>query len=283
MARPTASIVIPTRGSSGRVSLRRRRWIDLALAGILERTEDFTPEIVLVVDNDTSLDYVEPWKTRLGDRLVVVETPPPFNFSLKINRGVEASKGELIVLYNDDASPIGKDWLALMADYAMQPDVGAVGAQLLYADGTIQHVGQAFSYGDVFHFDAGNAVPADPQDRNRIDRQVSGVTAACLMQRREIFEELGGLDEDLPVNFNDVDYCARIGLAGYRIIQCNAAQLYHYESKTRGNAVEPWEVIRIRETYGDLFAGPDPFTPDARVDHAIQRSFWMRARDKIRG
>jgi GT2 family glycosyltransferase len=256
------SIVIPTRGSKGKVGGREVRWVDNAIRGILENTRGLAPEIVLVVDSDVPLDYLEPWRSRLGPRLVVVPTPPPFNFSRKINQGVRQGSGEFILFYNDDVFPISPDWLEHMLGFAAQPEVGAVGAQLLYEDRTIQHVGHAYAHGEVFHFDAGKEVVQTPGSRNTSDRRVSGVTAACLLQRRVVWDQLGGLDESLPNNFNDVDYCDRLDRHHYQIVQCNTIQLFHYETQTRRHGAEAWEVNEIARRLGPRMAGPDEYTVD---------------------
>lgn len=255
------SIVIPTRGSSGRLAGGKVRWVDHALEGLIDTTDDLKPEIILVVDTDTSLDYVDPWQKRLGDQLTVVRTPPPFNFSHKVNQGVLTSRSEFVLLYNDDTYPITPDWLPKLLELAARPEVGAVGAQLLLEDGSIQHVGHAYAHGGVFHFDAGQRLEETPADRNRRDRQVSGVTAACLLQRRSVWQELDGLDESLPNNFNDVDYCVRIRRAGYQILQCNSVQLFHYETQTRESGAEGWEVSEIERRLGELMQSEDQFTP----------------------
>ena len=255
------SIVIPTRGSKGKVGGARVRWVDNAIQGILASSANLTFEIVLVVDSDVSLSYVEPWRSRLGSRLVIVPTPPPFNFSRKVNLGVRQAKGEFILLLNDDVYPISADWLERMVGIAAKQEVGAVGAQLLYEDRTIQHVGHAYAHGEVFHFDAGKALNQTPSSRNMSDRRVSGVTAACLLQRRDVWERLGGLDESLPNNFNDVDYCNRLDLFGYQIVQCNTIQLFHYETQTRNHGAEAWEVQEIERRLGSRMVGPDEHTP----------------------
>jgi O-antigen biosynthesis protein len=259
---PTVSIIIPTRGGYGDVKGVNRRLIDVTLRSVLDTTAALEPQIVLVVDTDVPTDYVNPWRDELGDRLVVRETPPPFNFSHKINIGAEAATSDIIVMLNDDMEAITEYWLDNLVAVATEPDVGAVGAMLLLGEGTIQHAGHAFSADGPQLLDVGREHNEGPRRRNACDRDVTGVSAACLVQRREVWEQLGGLDPLLPVNFNDVDYCVRILNAGYRVVQCNTSVLYHFESQTKGDGAEVWEVERIRwRLVPDNWYTDDPFTP----------------------
>lgn len=259
---PSVSIIIPTRGGSGEVRGESKRLIDLTMRSVIDTTRALEPQIVLTVDTDVPTDYVDAWRDELGDRLVVRETPPPFNFSTKINIGVEAATGEIIVMLNDDIEAITEYWLDNLVALAMEPEVGAVGAMLLLGDGTIQHAGHAFSADGPQLLDVGRPHDEGPRRRNACDRDVTGVSAACLVQRREVWERVGGLDPLLPVNFNDVDYCVRILNAGYRVVQCNTSVLHHFESQTKGDGAQDWEVERIRwRLVPDNWYTDDPLTP----------------------
>lgn len=243
---PTVSVVIPTRGGHGEVRGQQVRLIDITMRSVIDTTEALEPQFVLVVDTDVDTSYVQRWRDELGPRLVVVETPPPFNFSDKINQGVQVATGEVVVMLNDDMQAVNEAWLDNLVAAAMEPDVGAVGALLLLADGTIQHAGHAFAHDGPQLLDVGRPLGPGPRRRNDCDRDVTGVSAACLVQRREVWQRVGGLDPLLPVNFNDVDYCARILRAGYRVVQCNSSVLYHYESQTKGQGAADWEIERLR-------------------------------------
>ena len=243
---PTVSVVIPTRGGHGEVRGQQVRLIDITMRSVIDTTEALEPQFVLVVDTDVDTGYVQRWRDELGSRLVVVETPPPFNFSDKINRGVQAATGDVVVMLNDDMQAVNEAWLDNLVAAAMEPAVGAVGAMLLLADGSIQHAGHAFAHDGPQLLDVGRPLGPGPRRRNDCDRDVTGVSAACLVQRREVWEQVGGLDPLLPVNFNDVDYCARILRAGYRVVQCNSSVLYHYESQTKGQGAAGWEIERLR-------------------------------------
>ena len=243
---PSVSVVIPTRGGNGEIQGQQVRLIDVTMRSVIDTTEALEPQFVLVVDDDVDTAYVRRWQEELGPRLTIVETSPPFNFSEKINRGVAAATGEVVVMLNDDMQAVNQEWLDNMVATAMERDVGAVGAMLLLADGTIQHAGHAFAHDGPQLLDVGRPLGPGPRRRNDCDRDVTGVSAACLVQRREVWERVGGLDPLLPVNFNDVDYCARILRAGYRVVQCNSSVLYHYESQTKGQGAAGWEIERMR-------------------------------------
>lgn len=256
---PSVSIVIPTRGGSARVRRRKRRLIDVTMRSFIDTTAGLAPQFVLVVDDDVDLSYLAPWRAELGGRLTVVETAPPFNFSAKVNRGVEAATGEVVAILNDDMEAISDRWLENLVAAACESDVGAVGAMLLLESGDIQHAGHRFTELGPYLLDVGRPVGPGPRGRNACDRDVTGVTAACLVQRRRVWTEVGGLDEAFAVSFNDVDYCVRIAEAGYRIVQCNSSRLFHFESRTRRRGASATEIALLTERMGGLL-GPDALT-----------------------
>lgn len=259
---PTRSIVIPTRGSTGRLAGRPVRWLDECLASLRPALADPAVDVVLVLDDDADPGVTDPWRRLLGDRLRTVAVPGPFNFSAKVNAGAARSRGDVVALLNDDVVAVTPDWLDRMSAVAMERDVGAVGAVLLFEDGTVQHRGHVFAGGEVHLLDRGvDRRDPGPRDRNLCDRDVSGVTAACLVQRREVWDRLGGLDPALPVAFNDVDYTERLRAAGYRVVLCNSVLLHHYESKTRSGTATPAEWRLIHDRWQASFTKPDPLTP----------------------
>lgn len=203
--------------------------------------------------------------------------PMPFNFSKMCNLGVKHAKGDLILLLNDDMEIIEGSWLTRMAGQALQPHVGAVGAKLWYA-GTeqIQHAG-------ITNMQIGpsHKLITFPDDRdyyyghNRVTYDMIGVTGACLMVTREKYEQVGGLDEEMAVAYNDVDFCFKLIEAGYYNVQRNDAVLYHHESLSRGldeDDAGKWE--RLLEEKANLYAkhpamnGHDPFYHKELVDNA---------------
>lgn len=272
------SLIIPTRGGSGPVHGGHRVFAVEAVRSIVAHEYACDYEIVVVHDSDADPAYLDQLRALAGDRLAVVGFDGPFNFSAKVNRGVEAARGEVIVLLNDDIEVISPRWLDHLVAISQEPDVGAVGAKLLFEDGTIQHAGHCFANGQVTHVSLGRPDGTGDFGSNVIDREVVGVTAAVLAQRTEVWEHVGGLDEGFPNNFNDVDYCNRVRSKGYRIVQANSMRLYHFESKTRHAVVADWEARRILDRLGDqLF--DDRFTsPEAAEVGPGARSLreWVR-------
>ena len=195
---PSVSIVIPTRGGSARVRRRKRRLIDVTMRSFIDTTAGLAPQFVLVVDDDVDLSYLAPWRAELGGRLTVVETAPPFNFSAKVNRGVEAATGEVVAILNDDMEAISDRWLENLVAAACESDVGAVGAMLLLESGDIQHAGHRFTELGPYLLDVGRPVGPGPRGRNACDRDVTRVTAACLVQRRRVWTGWAGSTKPSP-------------------------------------------------------------------------------------
>lgn len=237
---PSVSIVICTRDHA---SLLRT-----AVESIRERTTYPDYEIV-VVDNGsrdaTAVEYLAAIAARPG--ITVIRDDSPFNYSRLNNAAVGHARGEVVCLLNDDVEVLTPGWLEEMVSFAARPDVGAVGARLWYSDGTLQHGGVIIGLGGV----AGHAHPRLPKGdggyfcRGVLQQELSAVTGACLVLRRTVFEEMGGLDEGIAVAFNDVDLCLRIRAAGYRIIWTPFAELIHHESASRGQEDNPEKIARF--------------------------------------
>jgi GT2 family glycosyltransferase len=177
----------------------------------------------------------------------VIRDDSPFNYSRLNNAAVGHAEGQILCLLNDDVEVLTPGWLEEMVSFAARPDVGAVGARLWYPDGTLQHGGVIIGIGGV----AGHAHPRLPKgdggyfSRGVLQQELSAVTGACLVLRRSVFEEVGGLDEGIAVAFNDVDLCLRIRAAGYRIIWTPFAELIHHESASRGQEDNPEKIARF--------------------------------------
>lgn len=236
----------------------------------------------IVVDNGSNAENkakMETLQQKYGFRYLY--EPMSFNFSKMCNLGVKHAKGDLVLLLNDDMEIIEGSWLTRMAGQALQPHVGAVGAKLWYA-GTeqIQHAG-------ITNLQIGpsHKLITFPDDRdyyygrNRVAYDMIGVTGACLMVTREKYEEVGGLDEEMAVAYNDVDFCFKLIEAGYYNVQRNDAVLYHHESLSRGldeDDAGKWE--RLLEEKANLYAkhpamrGRDPFYHKELVDNASDYS-----------
>lgn len=238
---PLASLLIPTRD---RVDLLKQ-----CIDSVIEKTEYPNYEI-LILDNGSvepeTLDYFA--EIERNPRIRVLHYDHPFNYSAINNFGAAHANGEVIGLLNNDVEVISSSWLGEMVSHACRPDIGVVGAMLYYPNDTIQHAGVFLGFGGV----AGHAYVGLPRgypgDKHRagLTQSLSAVTAACALVRAEVFHEVGGLDEDFKVAFNDVDFCLRVRERGYRNLWTPFAELYHHESATRGYEDTPSKVARFR-------------------------------------
>lgn len=238
---PLVSLLIPTRD---RVDLLRR-----CVDSVLEKTTYPNYEII-VLDNDSSeretLDYLA--EIEADSRVRVIHWPHPFNYSAINNFGAGHARGEVIGLLNNDIEVITPDWLTEMVGHALRPEIGVVGAMLYYPDDTIQHGGVVLGIGGVAGHVYTGAPRGYPGHKHRagLAQTLSAVTAACALMRTSVFHEVGGLDEGLRVAFNDIDLCLRIREKGYRNLWTPFAELYHYESATRGYENTPEKIERFK-------------------------------------
>ena len=230
-------------------------------------------EIILIENNskapETFRTYERMQKEHPDNLKVVTWEGKGFNYSALNNFGEKFATGEYLLLLNNDTEVITAAWLEEMVMYAQQKRVGCVGAKLLYPDDTIQHAGVGFGIGGVAgHLHKYYPASSDGyMGRLNYVQDVYADTAACLLIRKEIYDEVGGLDESYAVAFNDVDFCVRVRQAGYTNVFTPFAQLYHYESKSRGMEDNPekqkrfqGEVLRFQARWGDLLAAGDPCT-----------------------
>ena len=242
--RPTVTVVIPTRD---RLDLLAP-CIDLLRRNVAHR-----PLELLVVDNDSTdpatLRYLDAFDGR------VVRYPHRFNYARQMNLAVLEARGEVVLLLNNDARPVGNDWFDAMLEHALRPEVGAVGARLRFPDGRAQHEGVVLNAGGVaLNLDAGPyAVLADNV------RDVAAVTGACMMLRRSVWDAVGGMDARLRVAYNDVDLCLRIGERGWRNIYTPLAEIVHAESSSRGSLHPEVDEAFYQARWGSPRTCADPF------------------------
>ncbi|MCL2393107.1 MAG: glycosyltransferase [Acidimicrobiaceae bacterium] len=260
-AEPLVSLVIPTRGSTGLVNGSVRTFVTSAIRSVLERCTYPDLEFVVVPDAETPPAVIAELAELLGDRLTILPYEGPFNFSHKINLGVAAASGAYVVLLNDDIEVITPDWIETMLGIGQQPDVGMVGATLLFEDGTLQHAGHLYlSETAMGHVAYGEDSAAPGPGMGLLtERECSGVTAACALMARRTFFEVGGLSRQLPVNYNDVDLCLKVRSLGYRIVVTPHARLHHYESRTRRTGIGSSELALIRRRWGRILLEGDPY------------------------
>lgn len=257
---PKVSIVIPTRDN---VSLLK------SCVESIERLTDYRNYEVLIVDNDSADPETEEYLSSTPHRVLRFEED--FNYSRINNFAVSHSEGEYILLLNDDTEVISRKWLTVMLEHAQRPGVGAVGAKLLYPDGHIQHAGVLLGLGNPWTAGvAGHAYQAyasrSPGHLGTLKStcNYSAVTAACMMFRRTVFDEIGGFDEkNLEVAYNDVDLCLRVRERGYLIVFTPCAELYHHEFASRGlYSAKPSELRYMRERWGELLDNDPYYNPN---------------------
>ncbi len=238
---PLVSIVIPTRGSSGRVWGVERNYVIEAVRSIVEQATYQNVEFVVVADESTPEVVPRALERLAGDRLKLVWYDRPFNFAEKMNLGRLHSSGEVLLLLNDDVEVVTPDFIEVMAAIAQEPDVGSVGAKLLYADDTLQHAGHLYN-GDALHLFSGwSSDWPGPSSMLVINRECIGVTAACLAIRPEVWDDVGGMCNDFFASFNDVDLALKLHESGYRNVWTPQAVLHHFESVTRNPTVSQKE------------------------------------------
>ena len=241
---PKISIIVPTRD--------RTELLRPCLNSILGSLAAYTgPCEILLVDNDsTELATLSYFRSLSGiSQIRLIPFHGPFNWSAINNAAAREAKGEALIFLNNDTVVLTKDWCAELVANTLREDVGAVGARLLYADGTIQHAGVLLGVEGVAGHESVGETPEQGGyfGRSQLLRSTAAVTGACLATRRTLFEELDGFDElNLKVAFNDVDYCMKVRKAGYRIVYNPFAVLYHLESKSRGRELSHAQQARHR-------------------------------------
>jgi GT2 family glycosyltransferase len=267
---PRVTLVIPTRNG---LSLLRK-----CVDSICTKT-DYPDYEILIVDNrsdDPALfAYYESLKHYA--RIRILHDDRPFNFSALNNRAVRECNGMLIGMLNNDTEVIAPGWLTEMVSLAMQPGVGAVGARLWYSNDTLQHAGVILGLGGVAGHSHKGLRKANGGyfSRAALLQSISAVTAACLVIRRETYLQAGGMDEtNLPVAFNDVDFCLKVRALGYRNVWTPYAELYHHESATRGFEDSPEkearfqrEIAYMRKRWGAQIDHDPAYNPNLTLDH----------------
>ena len=229
---PLVSIIIPTRN--------RRDLLERCIASIENRTSYQTYEIIVMNNESDDRSALEFLRSLGSDpKCRVANAEGTFNWSKLNNTGVELAKGEYLLFLNNDTEVISPTWLDELVSQGQHPQIGAVGAKLLFPDGRIQHAGVVVKRDTVathmFRGMDARANNAVNRYLTEVTRDVSAVTGACLGTRREVFEGVGGFREELRISYGDVDYCLRLQQQGYRVVWTPYARLLHHESATRGD------------------------------------------------
>lgn len=265
------TVIIPTK-NLGRI-------LNTCLTSIFEKTTYPNYEVLLIDNGSTepeTLEIIDKWKAKEPDRFRCERYEVPFNFSKINNYAASIASGDYLLFLNNDTEVVNPEWMTAMVEQAQRPEIGAVGGLLLYPDDTVQHAGVVIGLGGV----AGHSHKHFPADvpgyyyQLKTTNNYSAVTAACLMCRREVFEEVGGLEEEnLAIAFNDVDLCLKMVAKGYRNIYLPHVVLYHYESKSRGFEDTPEKIARfakeieyMREKWKDIIDRDPCYSPNLTKD-----------------
>lgn len=279
--RPLVSIIIPNKDHVDDLSRCVESIINLSTYDNYE---------IVIVENNSETAEIRTYYEEISrhPRVQVVEYKGDFNYSKINNFGVQYAKGEYLLLLNNDTEVITPDWMEELLMYAMRKDVGVVGAKLYYPDKTIQHAGIVIGLGA--HRTAGHTHYRIPEanvgymGRLCYAQDVTAVTGACMMVSKALYEELGGLDESFTVALNDVDFCLRVREKGFLNIFTPFAELYHYESKSRGSDKKDERALRyqqesdrFRVKWADALAKGDPYyNPNFSLDHSDFTVNWKK-------
>jgi len=254
------SIIIPVRD---RVDLLAR-----CLDSLTSKTS-YAPYEVVVVDNDSQSEDARAYFSHFKHRLL--HYSGPFNLSAINNFAVKQTDSPWLLFLSYHTEVLDADWLTTMAEHVQRTEVGAVGPRLLYPDDTVQHAGVVVGVGGIAEY-AFRGLPAEAPGVCRqlqATRNYSAVTGACLLTRRDVFEKVGGFDEEcLPLNFNDVDLCLKMRRAGYSIVYTPFARLYCHESRVRSQTVEPLEANPMRERWHQVLERDPYYNPNLSRDRA---------------
>lgn len=256
--RPLVSILIPNKDE--------KETLKNCLTAIREKTEYENYEILVVENNSTTPEIFDYYEEIDGkDHVRVLYWEKSFNYSAINNFAAKEAKGDYLILLNNDTEIITKGWIRELLGTCQRNEVGMVGAKLYFPDNTVQSAGTIIGMGGL----ADHAFVNMPRKRSgymhraSIQMNLSGVTAACAMVKKSVYEQVGGFEEELTVAFNDVDFGLKIVTAGYLIVFDPYVEVYHYESKSRGendeqNDRHKWEVRYTREKWADFLEAGDP-------------------------
>lgn len=265
---PLVSIIIPTRD---RVNL-----ISTCIKSIFEISTYDNYEIIIVDNGSIEEETFQFFSTLPKERVKIIRDELPFNFSRLNNVGAKESRGSILCLMNNDIEVITPGWLEEMVSFSLLPEMGCIGSRLWYPDGSLQHGGVIIGLGGVAghshkYFQRGTN---GYLNRTVLQQNLSAVTAACLIVRKAVYDEVSGLDEEFPVAFNDVDFCLRVQEAGYRNVWTPYAEMVHHESISRGaedtlekQARFRGEVNKMQERWGNKLLNDPAYSPNLTLDY----------------
>jgi GT2 family glycosyltransferase len=231
MGSPTVTVIIPFRDQAALTV----QCLDSLMMAPGHPIEEF-----VMIDNGSVEPETRALRRRLEDTegIRILDFPEPFNWAAINNVAAATCESDLLLFMNNDIEATTAEWLRPLVELAQRPEIGGVAPRLIYPDGKVQHAGVVLGLGGI----GMNLFSGLPGGRigyfgwDRLVRSYSALTGACLLVRRQVFEEIGGFEESLPVAFNDIDLCIRLGLAGYRLLYTPHSELTHYESVSRGRS-----------------------------------------------
>lgn len=256
---PKVSLIIPTCGTAGPIFGLHMPFIKNLLMALNRHRTYPDLEVLVVSDTETPSSAIPQTLENLD--VSTIPFPHPFNFAAKCNLGAVKASGEILIFLNDDIEPVSEDWIQTLVAHLEPEDTGIVGPMLIYDNGLVQSAGHInpgpviFGRGESPLSKHGYGMPL------WINRETSGLTGACVAMRRTTFYEVGGFSELFPNNYNDVDLCYKLQLAGYRCLWTPDATLYHFESQSRETPIEDWERDLASKYWGRFITtGPDSHT-----------------------
>lgn len=266
---PLVSLIIPTRNMF--------KLLRQCIESVLDKTSYPNYEIIIIdngSDDQETLSYLEGLSR--NDRIKIIRDERPFNFSALNNIAVKCATGEIIGLLNNDIEVIEPGWMRELVSQTLRPEVGAVGALLLYPDHKVQHAGVIMGIGGVANHAHKNISGGMPGYfcRGALVQSLSAVTGACLFVRKDLYNEVGGLNEDdLAIAYNDIDFCLKLRGKGYRTIWTPYAELYHHESASRGKDETPAvcerfkkEILYMKKRWTDIISYDPAYNPNLTID-----------------
>lgn len=264
---PLVSIIIPNRNS--------HHFIEACVRSIIDKSSYKNFEIV-VSDNGSDqqecLDFYKKMADELGAKWKLVMEKSPFNFGRQVNKGVTESTGEYVILLNNDTEVISEDWIEELLRHANLPDAGAVGCKLLYKDHNVQHAGIVCTGTDIATgitgYKDGDAIYINMMQTTH---EVTAVTAACMMIKKSLYEEVGMFNDfDVANGYGDVDFCLKLVKKGYLNLYTPYARLYHVESPSRGVSFETYERFYMRQKWGGELINDPYLNPNFLLNNGYQ-------------
>jgi GT2 family glycosyltransferase len=260
-SQPKISVIVPTRGTAETIKGKQVVLAAHTIEALINNSTYQNFDVIAVLDSVTTSEGRQAIVDAGGSRLKIVDYDRPFNFAEKINLGAVCSDADLLLLLNDDTEIITPDALETLLGILEDQTVGMAGPMLLYEDMTIQSAGHILNPVPFDLYRERELTCTGAQRLLQVQREASGLIAACVLVKRSVFDEVGGLCTLFPSNYNDVDFGLKIQDAGYRVVWTPHAQFHHFESKTRTPKLQTFEVATIGARWRDKLEDDPYFNP----------------------